>query len=458
MTRKLNRRTFLKYSGIGLSAFAAGAVNLTCDKEAGEKPNIVIFVADDAGWKDVGYHGSEIHTPVIDLLAEEGVELDQFYVSPTCSPTRASLLTGRYPSRFGILGPIAMRSTQALPKDAPTLAEWFHQHGYETAITGKWHLGLRPEVGPNQYGFDHAYGSLHGQIDQYTHRYKNGDKSWHRNGEFIDEEGHATDLIADEAIRFIKNIRAKTKPFLLYVPFTVPHYPLQEEEKWIEPYNNKIENESRKTFAASMTHMDDAMGRILNTLDELKIADNTIVIFMSDNGGQKQWNPSFEYDLKHGPNDMLGNNSPLRGWKTDLYEGGIRVPAIIHWKGKLGSKKVNEVISVNDLFPTLASIAGIGTPDGAKIEGMNLESVLKQNEYLSKRVLYWRTRNQVALRKGDWKLIHNGETPVAGTSELYNLADDPYEEYDLANENMQIVEELKKEMVNQFEMDAENKA
>ena len=197
-----------------------------------------MFVADDAGWHDVGYHGSEINTPNIDKLAEDGVELNQFYVYPTCSPSRASLLTGKYASRFGIGEPIAMKSKQVLPTNVETLPEALKKEGYQTAITGKWHLGLSLESGPSHYGFDYSYGFLHGQIDQYTHRYKNGDRSWYRNDKFVDEKGHATDLITNEAIKYITNIRDKSKPFFIYIPYSVPHYPLQEEEKWVKPYKN----------------------------------------------------------------------------------------------------------------------------------------------------------------------------------------------------------------------------
>ena len=176
---------------------------LSCATEFAQTaaPNILILIADDMGWHDIGYHDSDIKTPTLDKLAAAGVRLERHYVCPTCSPTRAGLLTGRNPSRFGISGPIDGRSTLSLPLKTPTLARTLKDRGYVTGLFGKWHLGLRPEVGPRQYGFDRTYGYFHGQIDQYTHRYKNGDRSWHRNDEFVDEKGHATDLIADETVR-----------------------------------------------------------------------------------------------------------------------------------------------------------------------------------------------------------------------------------------------------------------
>jgi arylsulfatase B len=192
---ELKRRDFLKHAAKAFAGASVSPLFFCREKRSKHPPNILIFVSDDTGWNDVGYHNSEIKTPNIDRLVEHGVELDNFYVSPVCSPTRAALLTGRLPSRYGILEPIALRSKQTLPQDTVTLAEFLRRNGYQTAITGKWHLGLRPEVGPKKYGFDYSYGYLHGQLDQYTHFYKNGNRTWHRNDEFMNEEGHATDLI-----------------------------------------------------------------------------------------------------------------------------------------------------------------------------------------------------------------------------------------------------------------------
>jgi len=410
-------------------------------------------MADDAGWHDVGYHGSEIKTPNIDKLTKEGVVLNHFYVYPTCSPTRASLLTGRPPSRFGILGPIGGRSKHALPKDTLTLPALLRQNGYNTSITGKWHLGLRPEVGPRKYGFDYSYGYFHGQIDQYTHHYKNGDRSWHRNDQYVDEEGHATDLITNEAIKFIKEIRDKSKPFFLYVPFSVPHYPLQEDEKWIEPYKESIQNESRRLYAASVTHMDDAIGKILSALDQENLAENTLVIFLSDNGGQEAWTSHGEYNDRFGPYDRLGDNRPLRDWKGSLYEGGIRVPAVMRWTGKLKPGTIDGVISVNDIYPTIAHIAGVSIPAEAHVEGVDVWPALTGKGAVPERILYWRTPRQIAVRKGPWKLIHFGATPTEGRNELYNVVDDPEEKQDQAAQHPDIVEELFKILKAQFARD-----
>lgn len=460
MEQKMKRRHFLEKSSWSFMGILSGALYslFSCGTEKAEqkgfrKPNILLIVSDDTGWADVGYHDSKIKTPNIDRLAHEGVELDQFYVYPVCSPTRAALLTGRPPSRYGILGPIMMKSTLALPNETVTLAEYLRRQGYDTAITGKWHLGLRPEVGPNKYGFNYSYGYLHGQIDQYTHIYKNGDPSWHRNGTFIEEEGHATDLITNEAIHFIKENRDETKPFFLYVPYSVPHYPLQEEERWIAPYRDIIDNESRRLYAASMTHMDDGIGRLMSTLSEEQLEKDTLVIYVSDNGGQDEWIPTFEYDGKFEPNDRLGNNLPLRGWKGQLYEGGIRVPGLMYWRETLAPHKVTEPVIVCDIFPTLAHLSGGTIPDDASVEGKNIWPIVTGGSIRDEHIYYWRTSGQLALRKGDWKLVHNGSTPDEGNDELYNISVDPLEKSDLAQENPDRVTDLRRELAKQFSMD-----
>jgi len=417
------------------------------------RPNIVVFVSDDLGFNDIGYHNSEIDTPNLDRLARTGVRLEQFYVCPTCSPTRAALLTGRNPSRYDILGPIAGRSRQALPQATATLATRLRQLGYATAIVGKWHLGLRPEVGPRKYGFDYSYGYLHGQVDPYTHRYKTGDRTWHRNDEFIDEQGHVTDLLAREAAAFIE--RERSGPFFLYVPFSVPHTPLDEPQRWTRPYAERIGNKWRRQFAASVTHMDDVIGQVCATLARLGLQDDTLILFHSDNGGQQSWSSKTNYEGRYPAHDQLGDNRPLRGWKGELYEGGIRVPALVNWPKRLGPRTVKDVISVLDVLPTLVAVAGgqdrpqvQGVPGavGGALEGMNVWPVLTGEHSPGQRVLYWKTGGQYALRAGDWKLIQNRQS---GGCELFNLADDPYEKNDLAGDQPERVQQLLEQLRHQ---------
>ncbi len=267
----MERRTFLQ-----LPAAAAGA--------APQRPNILILLADDLGWADLGCQGAEIETPNLDQLASQGVRFEQFCSFPLCSPTRSALLTGRHPMRLGI-GYTVIRpwSNYGLPLKEHVFAQTFKAAGYQTAITGKWHLGhaLKSYL-PHPRGFDHAYGHLNGAIGYYTHL-REGGLDWHRNGRSVDEPGYSTDLIAQEAVRWLK-ARDKSKPFLLYVPFNAPHTPLEAPEALINKYR-RIPEEKRRVFAAMVEAMDSAVGRILGQIEEDGAASETIVLFFSDNGG-----------------------------------------------------------------------------------------------------------------------------------------------------------------------------
>jgi arylsulfatase A-like enzyme len=436
-------------AGFALLAVMAFTPGARADDRAGP-PNILIVVADDLGWRDVGYHDSEIRTPNLDRLARGGVRLERHYVYPSCSPTRAGLLTGRNPSRFGIHDAIAGRSTDALPKDTMTLARILKSRGYATALFGKWHLGLRPEVGPRQYGFDHTYGYFHGQLDQYSHRYKNGDRTWHRDDTFVDEEGHATDLITAEAVKFVETPRKQ--PFFLWVAFSVPHYPVQEEGQWLTPYKETIQDPSRRLYAAGVAHMDAAVGRIAGALKKAGQLDNTLLLFTSDNGGQKDHASKTDYGGKHGPYPTLGDNRPLRGWKTELYEGGIRVPAFVSWPGRLDPGEVRQAISCLDWVPTLARVAGAEVRPEWKLEGRDVWPLLTgKGPSPPGRAFYWNIGTAAAVLSGDWKLIVSRRKP--GTTELFNLAEDPGELTNLADDRPRKVEELRKVLAEEQKLD-----
>lgn len=453
-----HRYPFFGYSTIVLSIFLL-LFSLSCsyqktNKTENGQPNIVVIIADDLGWNDVGYHGSEIKTPTIDKLAQEGIEFDRFYVCSVCSPTRASLLTGIYPSRYGIMSPLGDEA--GLPTGTVTIAGLLQKNGYDTGISGKWHLGTVLEGRPLNYGFNSSYGYLRGQIDPYTHLYKDGSRTWHRNDMLEDEEGHATDLITDEAIRFISKPREKGTPFFLYVAYSVPHYPLEESKEWTDIYKQKISNESRRNNAASVTHMDNSIGQILEVLKKTGIEENTIVMFLSDNGGQKSWSSETQYGGKFKPHDVLGDNRPLRDWKTSFYDGALRVPAVLIWPGKIKPIKIDESINVTDIYPTLAFLAGVEIPDELNIEGINFWPAVNGEPLSNERTMYWRSNNATALKKGDWKLIHKGKKLEEGTDELYNLQLDPYEKQDVAKENMEKVREMKKELERQLGSDSQS--
>jgi arylsulfatase A-like enzyme len=408
-------------------------------------PNIVFIIADDLGWADVAFHGGNAPTPYLDRLVREGLELTQHYVAPVCSPTRAGLLTGRCWSRFGITTPT---NSRGLPWDTVTMARALGSRGYDTCLTGKWHLGSNPEWAPNKYGFGHSYGSLAGGVSPWNHRYKKGEFSvtWHRNGELVEEKGPVTDLLTDEAIRWL---RARGEaPFFLYVPFTAVHLPLKEPAAWLAKVPAAITGEVARHYAASVMHLDDSVGRILKALDETGRRKNTLVVFTSDNGGSTAENNDLKYPDDNCPNGRLpGNNLPLRGKKGDVYEGGTRVPTIVSWPGRIRADKQATPVHITDWMPTFCRLAGYEPEKDLKWDGINLASLLLNGTPLLGRSLYvagpsWRA---VALRHGDWKLVVTGKAPKQKI-ELYNIANDQSEKTDLAKNQSVRVAEMQKRL------------
>lgn len=407
-----------------------------------KRPNILVIIADDAGWNDFSFNGSKIKTPNLDLMAAGGVKLDRFYVNPTCSPSRVSLLTGMPSSRIGVVAPISGKSKKTLPDSVTTLPQVLKKNNYENALFGKWHLGLDIANGPNTFGFDYSYGFLHGQIDQYTHKYKNGDDSWYRNDKMVEEEGHVTDLITKEAIDWISNKRDKDKPFYVQLAYSAPHFPLQEEQKWKDPYLKTISNNSRRDFAAAMTHMDDAIGKVLESLKAQKLEDNTLIIFLSDNGAMENWYPLTQYNGDHGPNDVLGSNSPLKDWKTTNYEGAIRVPAIVYWKNNLKPLKNLNYVSIIDLMPTLLTLIASEVPES--VEGVDIWPNLLNKDAEVLHNIYVRGHKQESLIQKPWKIIRQRNRDSSPAKyELYNIEKDPEEQFNLIDQDSTITNNLK---------------
>ena len=411
------------------------------------RPNILFILADDLGWKDVGYHGSEIETPHIDELARDGVVLNQHYVTPVCSSTRAALLSGRYPSRFGCVGPT---NRWVFPPGTVTLASALSAQGYDTCITGKWHLGSLPQWGPLKFGFQRSYGCLAGGIDQYLHLYKKGPfvRTWHRDDKLFDEAGHSTDLFAQQAIRWIETKR--DRPFFIYVPFTAVHIPLQESDEWLSRYEGTIKEKSRRYFAACATHMDDVIGKILAAVDRTGQRDDTLVIFTSDNGGQRHWRARRRYPGEYFDCPVLADNGPLRGWKTEVYEGGVRVPTVVSWSGRLKPVTVQQPVNMVDWMPTLCALAGYVADTDPKWDGQDIWPHLTGKATQAEvRSFYWKTTDQTAVRHGDWKMI----VPLRKERravELFDLASDPYEQQDLSAGYPKKVEQLG-ELLAQFQ-------
>jgi arylsulfatase A-like enzyme len=419
--------------------------------EAAERPNIVLILADDLGWADVAFHGGNVPTPALDKLAREGVELTQHYVLPVCSPTRASLLSGRYASRFGVTSPQAER---AFPWDTVTLPKALQSVGYDTCLTGKWHLGSKPEWGPRKFGFDHSYGSLGGGVGPWNHRYKVGPYTftWHRDDVLIDETGHVTDLIADEAVRWIESRGAA--PFFLYVPFTAVHLPVKEPEEYLQRVPETIVGDVPRHYAACILHLDAAVQRIVDALDAKGVRDNTLLVFTSDNGGSTSENNDVKYPADDYPTGKLpGNNLPLRGQKGQAYEGGIRVPTVVSWPGKLAPRQVDSPVAVADWMPTFAALAGYQGSADLRWDGRDIGPLLAGEVPTEPRTLYGAGPGfrESFVRVGDWKLIasRDGKRP----EELYDLSRDPYETQNLASREPERLAELKAALVREAAAD-----
>ena len=397
---------------------------------ANARPHVLLIVADDLGWQDVGYHGSEIQTPNIDALAKAGIQLDRFYVQPVCSPTRGALLAGKFPFHLGLqVDVIRPWDTYALPLKERLLPQYLKDGGYRTAIIGKWHMGLARAVFlPESRGFDHHYGHYLGMIDYFSHD-RLGGHDWHRNGKTIRETGYTTDLFADEAVLLIGAHNPAT-PLFLFMAFNAPHTPLQAPEPYIQKYAN-IANESRRVYAAMVDCMDVAIGRVLAALEARKMRDNTLVIFCSDNGGR----------IRNG-----AHNGDLRGGKKMLYEGGIRVPALVHWPGHLEGGGINrDVFHIVDLLPTLAGLANAKVP--VDLDGINMLPILRGATSSRSEIPLHIDLARAAILDGKWKLVVGAEEPDEGKSsgktELFDLDADPNETTDLAAAHPTIVARLR---------------
>lgn len=414
----MNRRTFLS---LPLAAAAATT-----------PPNIVILLADDLGWRDVAYNGSEIRTPHIDRLSSQGVRFNRFCAFPLCSPTRSALMTGRSPIRFGVVyATIEPFDSHGVPVEEHFISESFKAAGYETAITGKWHLGhTHRKFLPKARGFDHSYGHLNGRIDYYTHD-REGGLDWHRDCRTLDEKGYSTDLIGQEAVRLIRH-RDRNKPLFLYVPFNAPHAPLQAPPRFNENYK-AVKDKDRLTYCAMVECMDDAMGRILGALDEQGMSRDTIVLFFSDNGG----------NLGQG-----GNNDPLRGGKRSTFEGGIRVPAVMRWPARLkAGARCDQLISVMDLFPTLAAAAGVTPRNKLPFDGQNLWASIESAKSQPRENLFFGAGSSssfnYAVYQREWKLVRiiwRKDKPAENY--LYRIEEDPREEHDLGPKHPEVVKDL----------------
>ena len=414
----------------------------------GTPPNVLIILTDDQGIGDASCYGAtDLATPNIDGLAAKGVRFTQFYAAaPVCSPSRAALLTGRYPQRVNVVSnaPSHAGGKGGLPAAEITIAELFKTAGYRTAHFGKWHLGYTPEQMPNAQGFDYSFGHMGGCIDNYSHffywqgpnvhdLYRNG-KEVHHDGEFF------PDLLVREATTFIE--QNKTQPFFIYFAINLPHYPYQGDVKWLERYKNLPY--PRNLYGAFIATLDERIGRLVKKLDDLSLRDRTIIVFQSDNG----------YSVEDRAHFGGGSAGPYRGAKFSLFEGGIRVPAIISWPGHLPENAVREQLAFGcDWFPTLAELCGVLLPK-MTLDGKSLLPVLRSAKAPSPHeVLHWQTGSPQnpswAVREGPWKLLGNpldnaGPKLTAEDKKLFltNLKDDLREQGNVASEFPDVTKRL----------------
>lgn len=410
------------------------------------KPNILYIMADDMGWKDVGFHGSDIKTPNLDRLAENGARLEQFYAQPMSTPSRAGLLTGRYPHRYGLQTiVIPSAGKYGLATDEWLLPQALKEAGYKTAIVGKWHLGhADPKYWPRQRGFDYQYGPLLGEIDYFTHA-AHGTRDWFRNNKPVVEKGYVTQLLGKDAVKLIDRHNPK-KPLFLYLAFTAPHAPYQAPKNYLDKYTS-IADPSRRAYAAMITCMDDEIGKVVGALQKKKMLENTLIIFESDNGGPRSAKFTGEVDMSK--STIPCDNGPYRDGKGMLYEGGTRVVAFAHWPGHITpGVRSTQMMHIVDMYPTLAKLAGAQLGKNKPLDGMDVwPAIATGGPSPRQEVVYDIEPFRAALRAGDWKLVW--QTTLPSNIELFNITEDPSEKSNLADKNPQKVTELQQRIEGQ---------
>lgn len=426
-----------------LPAFAA-TLCTTVHLVAADRPNVLLILADDLGSVDLNCYGSDdLETPSLDALARSGVKFNQFYAAaPVCSPSRAGLLTGRYPQRAGVPGNVSSKAgNPGMPASQITIAEELKANGYATAHIGKWHLGYTPETMPNGQGFDYSFGHMGGCIDNYSHFfYWNGPNrhDLHRNGEEVFHDGqYFPDLMVDELNAYVD--RTKDKPWFIYWAINVPHYPYQGDKKWLKYYEDLPY--PRNLYAAFVSAMDERIGRVLDHLKSNRLEDNTIVIFQSDHGHSEEERAHFGG----------GNSGPFRGQKFSLFEGGIRVPAIISRPGSIPEGETRDQFATgSDWYPTILQLTN-SRAGKHRLDGRSLFPIIWAETAPSEhKVFHWESgggqnNRQWAVRDGDWKLVMNGRNSKPDEKIfLSNLAESVSETKNQAKENSEIVARLTK--------------
>lgn len=413
------------------------------------RPNVVIFLADDLGCHDLGCWGaSDLKTPNIDSLAASGARFTNWYsAAPVCAPSRAALLTGRYPIRAGVPD-----NGQPLRASEQTIASALKPAGYATALIGKWHLGATPETDPNAHGFDRFFGFHSGCIDYFSHRYYWGEPRtvnyhdlWRDRTEIFEDGQYTTDLFAREAAAFVRERRQD--PFFLYMPFNAPHYPMHAPARYRERFAGL--DPERRTYAAMIAAMDDAVGQVMSLLRDSRLLENTLVFFTGDNGATREKRAGLDQKPA-----TAGNNAPFRGNKFSAFDGGMHVPMAMSWPGVIPQGQVLSTLGSHlDLLPTICKAAGAPLPAGRTLDGADALPMAVSRAASPHDAIYWSSGRQLAVRRGPWKLVRNGQTydgtpegskPLEGDDALFlsNLEDDPGESKNLRHEHANIADEL----------------
>ncbi len=436
---KCKRRDFLKLCGTGAASLAFAARESLSGQALGaggeDPPNIILIMADDLGYGDVGCYGNKIiNTPHIDALAKEGMRFTDFHSNgPMCSPTRAALLTGRYQQRCGIEGVLGWDHDIGMAPEEVTFAEVLKPSGYAVGIFGKWHVGYVGNFGPVKQGFDTFVGYSGGCLDYQSHIDRLGNPDWWRDDKLVAEEGYVTDLLTDHGVEFIE--KNKDNPFCLYVPHLAVHFPYQgrhdKADRTIGKAWHDLKRGRRKdrkgAYKEMVEALDDGVGKIVAAVRRLGLERKTLIMFFSDNGAY---------------NDV-GSNGPLAGQKGRLLEGGHRVPGIAWWPGRIRAGAVSDqTVMTMDIFPTMLAMSGATLPDGLKLDGVSLLPLLLEGSDLPQRALFWRHRKEWAIRKGPWKLLATGED-----LRLLNLDDDIAEQNNLADAKPEMVKAMHAEFL-----------
>jgi len=428
-----------------ITLISLGLIIASCSTNNADesRPNVILILTDDQGSVDINSYGStDLTTPNMDRLASEGIRFSRFYSgSAVCSPSRACILTGMTPQSAGVPGNVSsIPGNKGMPASRITIAEMMKKAGYSTAHIGKWHLGYTTENMPLAQGFDYSFGHMGGCIDNYSHFfYWNGPNRhdlWENGQEIFREGEFFPDLMYEKAEKFI--IKNQDNPFFLYYAINVPHYPLQPTEEWRRHYSNL--EMPRRDYAAFLSTADENIGKLIGLLDDLELRDKTLIVFLSDHGH------SYETRTFGGG----GSAGPFRGGKTSLFEGGIRIPAIISWPGTIPEGKIrNQVCHSIDLLPTIAAFCNIDSIPG-EVEGMDMSKAITQNENIDDRILYWKLGSQWAVMNGDWKLVGlpvdpSGMMPLDKLNDrmfLVNLGEDSTESKNIAEEYPNILEQM----------------